>query len=137
MFGRVMTSPIPTNPILGAGDGMARPYKWFHTIKFITFSYDLGWSQILYQNCRELRDIKLYSWELFHLRLFNGPKNYYKFSNSYNYIVSHITQVILWSFHNFNFYIYWNIIGIFFYISIVHNSYSLEVSHFCNLFCYM
>ena len=31
-------------------------------------------------------------YNFFHLRSSNGPKNYYNFSNSYNYIVSHITQ---------------------------------------------
>jgi hypothetical protein len=37
-----MASPVPTNIFLEAGYGMARPYKWFHTKKFITFSYDIG-----------------------------------------------------------------------------------------------
>jgi hypothetical protein len=37
-----MASPVSTNAFLGAGNGMAHPYKWFHTKKFITFSYDLG-----------------------------------------------------------------------------------------------
>ena len=129
--------PLKMVAFSGVGDGMTRLYKWFHAKKFITFSYDLRWSQTLYQNCREWRDLKLCSWQLFHLRSSNGPKNYYKFSNSYNYIVSHITQVILWSFHNLNIYIHWNILGIFFYVSIVHNKYSVEVSHFLICFCYM
>ena len=140
--GRFMASPAPKNfrggwrhepplkmvAFVGAGDGLTRSYKsifrcgWWHgpplqmvpRKKIITFSYNFGWSQTLYQNCRELRDLKLCSWKLFHLRSSNGPKNYYKFSNSYNYIVSHITQVILWSFHNHNLCIYWNILDIFF-----------------------
>ena len=42
--------------------------------KFVTFSYDIGWSQIIYQNCREWRDLKLCIDKNFHLRLFNGQK---------------------------------------------------------------
>ena len=32
-----MASPIPTNVFLGAGDGMARLYKWFHGKKKFNF----------------------------------------------------------------------------------------------------
>ena len=28
-----MDSPVPTNAFLGVGDGMTRPYKWFHVKK--------------------------------------------------------------------------------------------------------
>ena len=143
--------PLKMVAFVGAGYGLTRfyksifrggwrhspPYKWFNAKKkFITFLYDLGWCQSLYQNCRELRDLKLCSWQIFHLRLSNVSKNYYKFSNSYNYIVSHITQVIIWSFHNLNLYIHWNILSIFFMfllftITIVYKF------HIFNLICYM
>ena len=32
-----MASSVPTNPFLGAGDGMARPYKWFHAKNSLLF----------------------------------------------------------------------------------------------------
>jgi hypothetical protein len=43
----------------------------------------------------EIDDTYNFVVELFYLRLFNSPKNYYKLSNSQDYIVSHTTQVIL------------------------------------------
>jgi hypothetical protein len=59
----------------GASDGVYCTWKtisrcgwWHHTIlkmvlwkQFITFSYDLGWIQILYQNCIAQQELKLCS----------------------------------------------------------------------------
>jgi hypothetical protein len=52
-------------------------FGWWHQLllemvlwqKNLTFLYEFGWRQTLYQNCIAWRDLKLCTWQNFHLRL--------------------------------------------------------------------
>jgi len=59
---RIMPSPAPKNAFSRVGWWYGPPLQMVPRKKIIIFLYDLRWSQTLYQNCREWRDLELCSW---------------------------------------------------------------------------